>query len=194
MKEKPIIFSGPMVRAILEGRKTQTRRVVKPQPIDGNPCQRSCPYGQPGDRLWVRETWVNLPVNNLGGCSNFFRADGDPDGYENPGWKWAWRSPLFMPRSESRLTLEVLGIRVDRVQNISDTDACAEGVRCGDEQWYYGPDGRYKQDIYGWYHGHVRHNAPSHAFRSIWNSIYDKRGLGWDMNPWVWVIKFRVVT
>ena len=186
-REHPILFSGPMVRAILDGRKTQTRRVVKPQPdvSEGyGGCTRLmfkkrngeallnealnapspllypllCPYGDVGDRLWVRETW------SMGGNGPFFKAT-DSDGTVHV----AWRPSIHMPRWASRLSLEVTGVRVERVEDITEDDALAEG--CFNEKENDG-------------------ELPSQVYRRLWNSLNAKRGFGWDVNPWVWVISF----
>jgi len=164
MRERPILFSGPIVRALLDGRKTQTRRVVKPQPPagceytgcdsgrfalcfaegtggSGNPVcvpprpnhqthQLACPFGVPGDRLWVRETWQRIggvegtPEHtvyraNGGDFSDYSTEDGDP---------FRWRPSIHMPRAASRITLEITDVRVERLQAISEEDARAEGV------------------------------------------------------------------
>jgi len=181
IKERPILFSGPMVRAILDGRKTMTRRVIKypavtvehdriiagrfidPKTgcVDGQFDVIACPYGQPGDRLWVRETY-----NSCGG-KPFYRADGEL----HPDWKW--RPSIFMPRWASRITLEITAVRVERLKDITIEDAQAEGVTpLGVEG-----DGR-------------RWRA---AFRELWDSLNAKRGHGWGANPWVWVISFKRV-
>lgn len=174
MKERPILFSGGMVRAILDGRKTQTRRVIKPQPSkpvgpnhDGlwsdtcDPVTRyfGCPYGQPGDRLYVRETWrINLSGNI------WYRADGKSvaDGL--------WKPSIHMPRILSRITLEIESVRVERVQEITPDDCRAEGI--GDEF----------NDI-----------GARYCFGQLWNEINEPRGFGWEVNPWVWAITFRRV-
>jgi hypothetical protein len=179
MSEKPILFSGPMIRAILEGRKTMTRRVIVPQPTafrfgrpvkgDGESVRElKCPYGQPGDRLWVRETWSRDPS----GDSVFYRA-GSP-GYAG---SWitgtpvdAWRPSIFMPRALSRILLEMTAVRVERVQDISEEDAKAEGSPWED-CWM-----SYRQ-----------------SFEALWNSINASRGYGWDANPWVRAIEFKVL-
>lgn len=212
MTERPIIFNSEMVRAILEGRKTQTRRPVKPQPIDEYGKIRSheltcesgghgyfndeqewmCPHGKPGDRLWVREThcWCNHEY---------------VDGYKEHPWEWPpdrdnaemrykatevspdlynWRPSIHMPRWASRITLEITDVRVERVQEISEEDARAEG--CSDDEdpgWrptYNDPDSG---------------GQPScrRTFEWLWSSIYNAKGFGWDANPWVWVIEFRRV-
>ena len=205
-EERPIIFSAPMVRAILDGRKTQTRRVVKPQPsqladqvvCDLNDVWREsvrhgndlhmepegtrewrCPYGVPGDRMWVREAWRMVKQHDAispkaahlgGGCLTVSYPASDPlerDGKHCMGKK---RPSIHMPRWASRLTLEVTGVRVERVQEVSQTDAKAEGVR---PDCIGGPKD-YRME-----------------FRRLWDSINAKRGYPWDDNPWVWVVEFK---
>lgn len=167
MNTKPILFSGQMVRAILDGIKTQTRRIVTDESLitlhaDGTPAkaQPKCKYGKPGDTLWVKETFAIHP------CSGdlFFRADGDPHGAMS-GWKW--KPSIFMPRKASRITLEIESVRVERLRNIENAplDIAAEGMpkdsRMGDIQWY----------------------------RDLWQSI---NGISsWSENPFVWVITFK---
>ena len=186
MKERPILFFGPMVSALLAGTKTQTRRVVKPQPVpDGNGGAswygrgvrwagkesnlfkaEDCPYGQPGDRLWVRETWAqnwNQLSDTRMDRSYVYRADGEQRAQDN-GTDLPWRPSIHMPRRASRITLEVTGVRVERLQDISEADSKAEGA-------VGHPDG------------------PWHAYRSLWTLI---NGPGsWDANPWVWVVEFK---
>lgn len=217
MTERPILMSGPMVRAILDGRKTQTRRVVKPQPshftpspnvhhprhpaayfdaycnapkTGANPRGMSdrwcwwtpdnrqgpdwirCPYGAPGDRLWVRETW------GTGGYFPWpygYRADGK----EYPGE--CWRPSIHMPRRASRLTLEVTVVRVERLQAITQADARAEGVVDTSGAWDHVPGGLLDTSRAG----------PRGAFEALWNSINGADS--WDANPWVWVVEFRRV-
>ena len=183
MKERPIIFSGEMVRAILDGRKTQTRRVIKPQPDHIHTFQKGillpqigdkeirCPYGQPGDRLWVRETWAkNNPVLDAKVC---YRAD-----LMSPDLGKPWKPSIYMPRWASRITLEIVNVRVERVQEITEADVIAEGI--GAFTLARGvlsdapPDPRWK-------------------FIELWNSINANRGYGWEINPWVWVIEFKVL-
>lgn len=199
MKERPILFSGPMVRAILVGRKTQTRRVVKPQPtgtvrwrcglnaIDGRlggaweDAARvfGCPYGAPGDRLWVRETfcyewdernnrWPDPPTY-------LYRADNHDVYNINDSDKSPWTPSIHMPRAASRLTLEVLNVRVERLQDISERDCVAEGIESDD--YPPAPDSDYMFDYRA-------------AYSQLWNSINAKRA-PWASNPWVWVIEFR---
>ena len=185
MKERPILFSAPMVRAILDGRKTQTRRIVKPQPpagceyatsvgsyalcfADGTsasaapicvpPTPRSkdhrlpSPYGAPGDRLWVRETFCLRNPEHHPERGYWYAATDDVD---NP----RWTPSIHMPRRASRLTLEVTGVRVERLQAITEADAIAEG-------------------------------CPGRAhFATLWDSINDGEA-SWVNNPWVWVVEF----
>ena len=214
MKVRPILFNGEMVRAILDRRKTQTRRVVKPQPDDvwhesgwknGGVGMRFgmevegvlCPYGVPGDRLWVRETWAAVMfyeahVEGFGlgyaddwegsshipqGPSEYtilYRADNEWDeSVEDRGFRW--RPSIHMPHWASRITLEVTDVRVERVQDISEADAEAEGA----PPILVPPDGG---------------GAPfTEGFMDLWDSINAKRGFGWDANPWVWVVAFRSV-
>lgn len=179
MKERPILFSGPMVRAILEGRKTQTRRVVKPQPahIPGigtvlnidTITGRACPYGNPGDRLWVRETWAHRRWM-LGDASpnptTVYRADG-----EDLKGCARWRPSIHMPRWASRIALEVVSVRVERLQDISEDDAKAEGVTIKGTSRY---DGEARD-----------------AFEALWCSINGADS--WEINPWCWCISFKVI-
>jgi len=132
MKERPILFSGPMVRAILDGRKTQTRRPVKPQPFVATPSMfdvSKCPIGQPGDRLWVRETWTK----NTNGVV-WYRAD------RHPIAGGLWRPSIHMPRWASRITLEITRVWVERVQDIMEDGAIREGMvrvdRCSPFQMF----------------------------------------------------------
>jgi len=188
MKERPIIFSGEMVRAILNGRKTQTRRVITrvagykelivageiadPQmALDKYPNYQClfasmCPYGQPGDRLWVRESFYVQP--ELAPLSEpqpiHYRADTPPEQVED----YICKPSIHMPRWASRITLEITNVRIEEVQDIGETDAMAEGVIPGADEHYLT------------------------AFVRLWDSINAKRGYGWDVNPWVWVIEFRV--
>lgn len=194
MKERPILFSGPMVRAILEGRKTMTRRVVKDHHVatqfgpwlpDGG--QVVSPYGIPGDRLWVRETWLVLDrdgwwdssagkteLMKVGGLPRVnavaYRSQCDSESERiRKEYGYKWRPSIHMPRWASRLTLEIISVRVERLQDIDDTDAEREGC-----------DG---SDMIPGY--------SINQFHSLWDSINLKRGYGWDANPWVWVVGFR---
>jgi hypothetical protein len=209
-KERPILFSGPMVRAILDGRKTQTRRVIKPQPpewIDelhgGQLSKRApyelenednqivgwgfqdergtywrVPYGKPGDRLWVREAWAVVPCVSDNGPKHRAKGDGTgvtwrADWNANPsGFKW--KPSIHMPRWASRITLEVTGARVERLQDISEADAIAEGVLI---------------DGIGSPGGPMR--VSQRAFKIFWQAINGPES--WAANPWVWVIEFKKV-
>jgi hypothetical protein len=184
MRERPILFSGPMVQAILEGRKTQTRRLVNArgfhdfegdQDNDGWPlapakstgCLARLPatYGTAGDRLWVRETWGGDIL-----CGFAYRADhpdwpcfqGDGEQADSP-----WRPSIHMPKEASRLTLEVTGVRVEPLQSISERDACAEGMGSP-----------------------ITRDCKVPQFAALWDAINGERA-PWASNPWVWVIEFR---
>lgn len=196
MKERPILFSTEMVRAILEGRKTQTRRIVKKQPHGAGEWVRQlaswlfpnvnpyiklkCPYGQPGDRLWVRETWFN--DMSFGSPEYYYRANGEFDeqferhrlGQVGP---FKWRPSIFMPREACRLMLEVTDVRVERLQDISEEDAIAEGISLPNyaEQAI--------KDIF--------FPEPSAIYSELWESINGKGS--WDKNPWIWVIGFKIL-
>lgn len=192
MKERPILFNGPMVRALLDGSKTQTRRVVKPQPDWVNPdasvgnaltvakigkrvgmANRICSYGQPGSRLWVRETWAaphaydHLPPRMIPQDARIhYAATEDRGGL-------LWRPSIHMPRWASRITLEVTGVRVERLQEISEADAMAEGVA---------ETAKHLQGLSAC----LEH---CYAYQDLWESI---NGPGsWDENPWVWVVEFK---
>lgn len=235
MKERPILFSAPMVRAILAGTKTQTRRAVKPQPriVDGAPDWKSVrsPYGQPGDRLWVREAWrVGAWLHRDPGgrrpnavaidyqSDNFARrewlpcvdhdlfqrlvrqsiADAQrvgikPFGADEYNWKAGngptrWRPSIHMPRWASRITLEVTGMRVERLQDISEQDCVAEGIQISSSA-------RRSDACYGIYEclmpdGKTHFNNSAYdLYRVLWEQI---NGPGsWDANPWVWVVEFK---
>ena len=219
-KELPILFRDPMVRAILAGRKTQTRRIVKySQPsgrngywpamvcgvpkliVDSNRCNDKplrCPYGQVGDRLWVRETWTpdhepfypHFPI-----C---YRADFGPEydrengkvfsSEQNAWFPFKWRPSIFMPRSVCRITLEITGVRVERLHDISEDDARAEGVAiisrdpASSHQMLFEP-------VFGCDHPSGTLGSARECFESGWNKI---NGPGsWEANPWVWCIEFK---
>jgi hypothetical protein len=227
MKERPILFSGGMVRAILDGSKTQTRRVVKHSgdmefdPQDphygpywlayvagdamGEDAKVRCPYGTPCDRLWVRETWQAIHVSidpETGHGDDVHYAAKIPTSDEVGWWGIAyaatdlqadycvedrgfpWRPSIYMPRWASRILLEITDVRVQRLQEISDEDARAEGIKelalQADEPgawWTAAPDRRF----------HSR--TPRGAFLRLWRKIHGDGS--WDANPWVWAITFR---
>ncbi|HHI5242175.1 TPA: hypothetical protein ACP331_000725 [Pseudomonas aeruginosa] len=246
MKERPILFTGPMVRAILEGRKTVTRRVMKPQPTpckDGGhhwPCkvhqsmlhverelqngegcwcglaEAACPHGQPGDRLWVRETWGVIsntwnesgnmvdwtpdrpatPIRDLPFGSGYYSghaiyaADGpmewagDDDGGGEP--RSAWKPSIHMPRAISRILLEITAVRVERLHDLSEDQAEAEGTQgcvpyC---QSPYDSDGAPACDC--------MILTYKESFQALWSSI--NGAASWAANPWVWAVEFKRVT
>lgn len=182
MKERPIIFSAPMVRAILDGRKTQTRRIVNKKHLpflanitgnflDGKWNQRPLPYEKLGDRLWVRETFLQ-DTNGF-----IYRADGDFEG--NAPILGGWRPSIHMPRWASRILLEIIGVRVERLQDISEDDAKSEGSYVCDYHGRIMLDQRSNQGCYKW------------GYRSLWESINGKGS--WDLNPFVWVVEFKTL-
>lgn len=192
--DKPIIFSTNMVKAILSGRKTQTRRVIKPQPAsgvrksvfvksgleDGHGREIKIPY-QPGDTLWVRETWAKISdwtdVDPEVGCLDGYIYRADWSGEESP----KWRSPLHMPREASRIRLLVKRIGVERLQDITPYDAWNEGCRIGNSlPW--------EQHI-----PELQQQCRDVVFRGLWDGLHEKRGFGWEINPWVWAIEFEVI-
>lgn len=204
MTERPIIFKAEMVRAILAGRKTQTRRVLRPQPkgsvirygkARGHPADWESDAGEcyplpvwAGDRRWVREAWRGEARHDDRAPSEIkfgylqYRADNSVrcvSMREQLGWG-RWRSPMHMPRWASRITLRVTDVRVERVQEISEDDAKAEGVTPLDDA----PPGGVQ------FYNPRHHRA---AFRDLWDSINAPRGFGWGANPWVCAISFEVV-
>lgn len=220
VKERPILFSGPMVRAILEGRKTQTRRMLKelpypfcePEFLEGNKISWMddvragedardpdallapgwfiengedctmvrCPYGQPGDLLWVRETWGvraikdQTPGHDDAYPEYWYRAT-DSGQVEGP-----WYPSIHMRRDASRITLEVVKVRVERLQDISEEDAKSEGVAL---------DNGHNYCTVG--HPTWCHNRAKDCFEEVWRDINGPES--WKANPWVWVVEFRRV-
>ena len=247
MKERPILFSGPMVRSLLAGTKTQTRRVAVLRGADGRQddhgCWRfcdvdskggefvwqhstdikriiteGCPYGFAGDRLWVRETWCSAYAR--GAWGTIFAADdafvqGKRQHEKGPHFNacdrppLTWRPSIFMPHWASRLTLEVTEVRVQRVQDISEEDAQAEGVEpvMHTEMWlcvtddgrsfemFVEPDGATRKDDRIEF---VKHRPASvlmsarDAYRRLWGDINGWEGpKSWDANPFVWCVSFK---
>jgi hypothetical protein len=196
MKERPILFSGPMVRALLDGSKTQTRRVVKPRKDANFGCMlmprelageinqgeySNCPYGQPGDRLWVRESlFLSTETNRHHYSATGIALPGvDYEAEPPPAIGLPARSipSIHMPRWASRITLEIVSVRVERLQDISEADAIAEGVTDTGAIIL----GRMAEDVTG----------PIAEYAVLWESI---NGPGsWDANPWVWVVEFKRV-
>ncbi|HHL8024967.1 TPA: hypothetical protein ACQ713_003461 [Escherichia coli] len=206
MKERGLIFNGEMVRAILDGRKTQTRRIMKNQPAGDFPQTPAlirnvvgagfqwyghygesgifnCPFGAVGDRIWVRETWAEAGASAPD--LKLYRAnypDHVPSHYENvpPASDIRWTPSIHMPRNASRILLEITGVRVERLNSISQEDAQAEGMELtGWRPTYSDPDSG----------GEVW--TPYDNFAQLWESIYGEES--WKANPWVWVIEFKVV-
>ena len=177
MKERPIPFNSEMVRAILDGRKTMTRRLIKPQSVSGivfkDELVEKCRYGQPGDRLWVRETWGiysggedgDLIPGTIPSSSLVYRATDDMGDLKG------WKPSLFMPRWASRITLEIVDVRVERLQDIRESQARKEGFIVDD------PDkGLWAID----------------QFVINWQILYTKKPeYQWQANPWCWCISFR---
>ena len=197
MKERPILFSAPMVREILEDRKTVTRRVIKPNPQkyempDGwglswkTKCGggsewmiKYCPYGFPGDRLWVKETWHCDDYSAAQDIMNIRIGVYYRSSEEHPEIFPKWKPSIFMPRWASRITLEITDVKVERLQEISEEDAIKEGAKL--ENWnlnyLYGIAIPTEEST------HVK------GFANLWDSINKKNP--WSSNPWVWVISFR---
>ena len=223
MKETGLIFKAPMVRAILEGRKTQTRRIVKPQPYvdkmgnacwDGKnfgqdvlgtplfsslasplPCSKTkrvhCPMGQPGDRIYVRETARSCrayevqgyPPSQWGNKPIWFEADGTPPGAET-AWATKATPAIHLPMFAARIWLEVTGVRVERLHTITEADAVRDGGL-----HRLPATGRYVMNQGDQYFGLATHD-PRELFREIWEST----GGDWNANPWVWAIDFKVLS
>lgn len=206
---KPILFNMEMVRAILDGRKTQTRRLRGLKDINKNPDdwrhvdvieteeevlyefnrtkdynteQINCPYGNPGDKLWVRETWTKVRLqHNSCKDSIIFRADNCIYG----GNPIKWKPSIYMPRKHARIFLEITNIRVERVQDITEKDAVDEGISLVHNAY-----GRDRYGVWG-KNGYWSNESAKTIFQYLWNSINEKRGYGWEVNPWVWVIEFK---
>lgn len=216
-RERPILFSGKMVRALLEARKTQTRRVIQGlgerthSPFLGEDGvwrwmtgrvshvddERRCPYGNPGDKLWVRETWRGFDADGSTFVCRYAADDSmrrvDVDA--NRGWTpilmraarqvpEKWQPSIYMPRELSRITLRMTNVRAERVQEITQPDAIAEGVRASDAAAVF-KGGKLIEGL---------SNTPRGAFACLWDSINGERdGCSWDANPWVWVVSFEKV-
>jgi hypothetical protein len=183
MKVRPILFSAPMVRAILEGRKTQTRRVVNPQPAGewATPGRTACPYGKPGDRLWVREAFMLVGGGDPG--TPIYRANWSEDarrrGLQNipANEPKGWTPSIHMPRWVSRILLEVTGVRVEPLHDISQADAIAEG----------GPPSHPSIDAVSREFGYD--DFPRSWYAQLWEEINGADS--WAANPWVWIVEFQ---
>lgn len=207
-KERPILFQGSMIRAVLQDRKTVTRRLVKATKAhadgfmmldhgkgwwpynafgdfasdhEGMEYPIACPYGKLGDRLWVRETcFINdyreasVPEQERADCEIHYRADGIPD-FEGEEELIRWRPSIHMPRWASRILLEVTDVRVERLQDITEEQALAEGIKKHSDGGYHVEDGKHFSD------------SPVESFACLWSSV----GGDWDANPWVWCVSFK---
>ena len=215
IKERPILFSAPMVRAILEGRKTVTRRAVRagfnPDDLEGtlsaSECRKLyrelpqhfgasyfCPYGQPGDRLWVRETFIDLRGTGVehrpdpdGPLQRYaYAADCRPGSHSDEARKdfgLKYKPSIHMPRAACRILLEITDVRVERLQDITEDQAKAEGVRLYTDH----------AELGDWWHveGIETYSAdPRKSFELLWSSV----GGDWQANPWCWVVEFKRVT
>jgi hypothetical protein len=223
IKERPILFSAPMVRAILEGRKTVTRRALNERalknigygvqlgechelPSEGPLHPNSidyyndfCPYGQPGDRLWVRETWARIRVAQAPDQEwVVYRESDNRTDYGGP-----WKPGIHMFRRDSRILLEITAVRVERLQDISDEQAQTEGII---------PVPKTTEDSHQfWRNYHLSGDGtfcvrtPKESFKSLWchvaggsfpkgEAAYKASPHSWDANPWVWVVEFKQVT
>lgn len=210
-KERGILFSSEMVRAILAGRKTQTRRIIKPQPLEiWDECKPittnagiiswcfqnskdpnlhgyiKCPYGKVGDRLWVKETFAYYPDAH----HVIFKArEGEELKRNDIDLSGCWKSSYFMPKKFARIWLEITGIRVERVQNISEEDAQAEG--CSP---FCRPNRDSVEALMAAAMKPEKWTPYKAIFARVWEKLNAKRGHSWDKNSWVWVISFRKVT
>jgi hypothetical protein len=213
MKERGMLFSKPMVLALLDGTKTQTRRIVKPQPSNvinnlfiwkDNATPQDellslCPYGKPGDRLWVRETFAE--VGNVDPGYLIYRASDYMEQVRKyrfdtflPESKVRWTPSIHMPRRASRIDLEITRVRVERLQDISEEDAIAEGITS--DSVIVGANcngGRHTEEhatrfFFDGCDGEGFETGVD-AYRGLWESL---NGAGsWDVNPWVWVVEFK---
>lgn len=190
MKERPMLFSGPMVRAIINGRKSVTRREVKSDwiqseraPLETSPgvfkfwCsgEHACPYGCPGDQLWVREAWARIRVAQAPDQEwVVYRECDNRTDFGGP-----WKPSIHMRRRDSRILLEITAVRVERLQEISEYQAKSEGVQKDHRVWFRSDEG-----------GHA-HQCAVDAFADLWCSINGAES--WGANPWVWVVEFKRV-
>jgi len=220
VKERPILFSAPMIRALIDGSKTQTRRIMKPQPVkpsvnESDECPSrwyengelngvpsnvwSCPYGKPGDRLWVRETWASAYQDGCWGTAFF--ADGafvqgkqqHPKGphfhAKELGEHVRWKPSIHMPRWASRITLEITEVRVQRLQEISEEDARAEGSYLG--RCDCAVMQRRETTPLGISFHQTGCHIHGEEFKYLWNCIHGEGS--WAKNSWVWAVSFKVV-
>lgn len=221
MKEYPMLFSGPMVRAIIANRKHQTRRIMKNQPnidpqtgdwmfssSDGSqevhPIEHwieiqiklHYPYGNVGDRLWVRETWAGhgdfdkqspKVLSEMGFYGGLWYKADYPEGYDGPwdGYRGKWRPSIHMPRASSRILLEITDIRVEQLTYISEDDAIDEGI----ESFRPVPGDGYAVTVYRNYQTGRWSTSARYSFDTLWESIHGPKSF--EANPWVWVTSFK---
>ncbi len=228
MKEKPILFNSEMVKAVLEGRKTQTRRVIKnacdiiqdwddkdksygpyyeDQYGDFHKSIEACPYGQIGNKLWVRETFTyhrNFGEDVKPDAPIIYKADKDncgqyPCEINNEtilvSQKMPWKPSIFMPKSACRIWLEITDIRVERVRDIGESESIKEGVSkyktAGLRGWMYYNEDNLPLRTYELLRDTRVCGCARSSFLSLWDSINEKRGYPWESNPWVWVVEFK---
>ncbi|MFS2221387.1 hypothetical protein [Pantoea sp. B65] len=218
MKERPILFSDQRVRALLAGQQTQTRRIMKslaftPGQDNHEGCygfdvssnhrrgrhmmemadlSYQCPFGQPGDQLWVRETWrgpivpkellteyARSPENFRSTDYCHYRADRSELGtsLDEENEQFGWQTAIHMPRWASRINLQITGVRAQKIQEISDDDIMAEGVQT---------DSHFLNNFFTMKSDAI---APQAAYKQAWEKQYG--GTSWDVNPWVWVVEFK---
>jgi len=193
-RERPILFSAPMVLAILEDRKTQTRRIVRPEHAKLEPKERltKCPYGRPGDRLWVRETFATLLISRKEAVVAY-RASCPKDTFDYVGADGSisrirveqWRPSIFMVRALSRISLEVTDVRTERLHELTEVDALAEGIKPITGPTYFAPGQPTVYEIEG-----QQFETARRAFAFAWDGINGSRA-DWEKDPLVWVVSFR---
>jgi hypothetical protein len=207
MKERPILFNTEMVQAILDGRKTQTRRLTKLKTVNENPNwwryngtlaediglhfmealdiyggsleqfhKIKSPYGQSGDLLWVRETFYK-PKSSDG---YIFKASAEPQ-----GWKFEWKPSIHMPKDAARIWLQVEEVKIERLQEISNNDALEEGIERK-------PFDEVRTAYKDYHYNTINMKVPIASFQTLWDGIHST--YHWDLNPWVWVVKFKVIS
>jgi len=217
---RPIIFSTPMVQAILNGNKTMTRRIVKPQPAmdteisympnepipwqgewnpwkwdteEGESVSKRCPYGNIGDRLWVRETVFPVVIEDYDGHGNekhtfWYKADNIDEDLKNNYEDSRWIPSIYMPKVACRIFLEITKIKVQRVQDISEEDAIHEGVECMNGV-FNGKPGFWYRNYHSKNEPPVRISTAIGSFQSLWEMINGEES--WNTNPFVWAIEYR---
>lgn len=221
--EKPILFSKTMVQALLQGRKTQTRRIIKPQPsagvrwnaimlsgkggwADGHGSLLRCPYGKPGDILWVRESFQRIVDDDNSELIRYAADNPEPiylvdgDGFHEVNSKGEerfvpFKPSIFMPKEAARIWLEVESVKVERLQEISNNDAMNEGILFYKDDFGAFRYKDYLADASGY--GDPDHDYPTvdiatTSFSTLWRKINGAES--WNQNPWLWVVKFKVLS